>query len=338
MDGRRDGPRGARVEYLRSVVQGVLARRPELVAAQPHWPWARLLPATSGGDARTEWSRLRDAAVLANLAALAAAPRRSDYTVLAALVAQLGGPVVARIQHERSAELEPDPDFPIGTAFTRALSPTHYRPVFAADPATDPTDTTDTTGTGESALDEPELGELCAAVSMRFLVQGVDDQPPATPIGSVEEFLHCFASASLPEWRRHLVHYAVEPWAPYARQLADLAEEAGHEGYRDGMRLFLAALRDETILGERQTIAAEVRRLVDESGLSRRDFARRVGTSASRLSSYAMGGTTPSAAMFVRIRRAARHLRTEEQLAAEPAPAAPAAPAAATPGLAADSG
>ena len=38
------------------------------------------------------------------------------------------------------------------------------------------------------------------------------------------------------------------------------------------------------------------------SGLTQRDFARRMGTSASRVSTYVNGLVTPSASMMIRIR------------------------------------
>lgn len=298
------GPQGARAQFLWTVVKDAVDRREEFRAARPEWPWAQILPPPDGAaEVRGEWVRLRDSAVVCNLASLAVAPRPEDYDVLEELVAQLGGMAVAKIQHDRTFPLEPDPDLPIGTAFTLALTPAVYRSL--------------------SASADEDLAELCACASMRFLLQGMDDVEPAPPIETVEEFLHCFETASLLEWRRQLMHYALEPWSPYTRELVELAEQAGHQDYLDGMRLFLDALREETNQGERQTIAAEVRRLVDDSGLSRREFARRVGTSASRLSSYAVGGTTPSAAMFLRIRRAASQLRAEAASRTSGTPAPP---------------
>src|ERR1019366_1744013 len=70
---------------------------------------------------------------------------------------------------------------------------------------------------------------------------------------------------------------------------------------------------------ERTQVASEVRRLVECSGLSQRDFAERIGTSGSRLSTYISGKVVPSAALMVRMRRVACH-------AGEPAdrPGAPA--------------
>ena len=64
--------------------------------------------------------------------------------------------------------------------------------------------------------------------------------------------------------------------------------------------------RNLTAESERQDVAAEVRNLVDRSGLSRQDFADRIGTSRSRLSTYMSGKVVPSAALMVRMRRVAQ--------------------------------
>ena len=58
-----------------------------------------------------------------------------------------------------------------------------------------------------------------------------------------------------------------------------------------------------------QTVIVRGRRIVAMSGLSQRAFAARVGTSASRLSSYVHGHVVPSATMMLRIKRVERHLR-----------------------------
>ncbi len=54
---------------------------------------------------------------------------------------------------------------------------------------------------------------------------------------------------------------------------------------------------------EREHVASEVRNMVATSGLTRQEFAARIGTSASRLSTYANGKVVPSAALMVRMRR-----------------------------------
>lgn len=68
------------------------------------------------------------------------------------------------------------------------------------------------------------------------------------------------------------------------------------------MERVIATARQETEGAERKAVATEVDRLVRASGLSRAEFASRIGTSASRLSTYATGKVTPSAALLVRMR------------------------------------
>jgi transcriptional regulator with XRE-family HTH domain len=58
---------------------------------------------------------------------------------------------------------------------------------------------------------------------------------------------------------------------------------------------------------ERADVASEVRDLVAISGLSKQDFAERLGTSRSRLSTYMSGKVVPSATLLVRMRRVAGH-------------------------------
>jgi transcriptional regulator with XRE-family HTH domain len=56
---------------------------------------------------------------------------------------------------------------------------------------------------------------------------------------------------------------------------------------------------------DRAEVAARIRGAVASSGLTNAEFARFVGTSASRLSTYLSGKVTPSSAMLVRIERVA---------------------------------
>lgn len=60
---------------------------------------------------------------------------------------------------------------------------------------------------------------------------------------------------------------------------------------------------------ERDQVASEARELVARSGLSRHDFADRMGTSRPRLSTYMAGKVVPSAALMVRMRRVERLAR-----------------------------
>ena len=78
--------------------------------------------------------------------------------------------------------------------------------------------------------------------------------------------------------------------------------------------------REEAEKSEREAVAAEIDGLVRASGLSRADFASRIGTSASRLSTYVTGKVTPSAALLVRMRHVARRERGGRELLAMPPP------------------
>jgi ribosome-binding protein aMBF1 (putative translation factor) len=59
--------------------------------------------------------------------------------------------------------------------------------------------------------------------------------------------------------------------------------------------------RTDTEQRERDLVAERVRAAIEKSQLPARDFADRIGTSASRLSTYATGKVIPSAAMLMRI-------------------------------------
>jgi DNA-binding transcriptional regulator YiaG len=70
---------------------------------------------------------------------------------------------------------------------------------------------------------------------------------------------------------------------------------------------------------ERAEVATEVRNLVSASGLSQQDFAARLGTSRSRLSTYMSGKVVPSAALIVRMRRVARQVSDHMPVGSTPA-------------------
>lgn len=70
----------------------------------------------------------------------------------------------------------------------------------------------------------------------------------------------------------------------------------------------LERARRDAAADEREEVAAEVRQIVARSGLGRAELAARIGTSASRLSTYLNGKVTPSAALMVRMRRLADRL------------------------------
>jgi ribosome-binding protein aMBF1 (putative translation factor) len=77
-------------------------------------------------------------------------------------------------------------------------------------------------------------------------------------------------------------------------------------GVTKAMEIVIAQARQAMEAAERAEVAAEVQRLIHESGLSRQEFASQIGTSASRLSTYATGKVVPSAELLVRMQHVAR--------------------------------
>ncbi len=114
---------------------------------------------------------------------------------------------------------------------------------------------------------------------------------------------------SLEHWRRLGAAVRAEPWGPVARRVEEVLSYSRPYGVAAALERTISQAREEAERAEREAVAAEVDELVRASGLSRGAFAFRVGTSASRLSTYATGKVTPSAALMVRMRRAADQRR-----------------------------
>jgi DNA-binding transcriptional regulator YiaG len=116
----------------------------------------------------------------------------------------------------------------------------------------------------------------------------------------------------LADWHRIVVAIRADPWGKTARQVEEVLSHSRPYGVAEAMRTALHRAREQAEARERATVAAEIREAVRRSGLSRADFASRIGTSASRLSTYTSGKVIPSAALMVRIRHAAgRQSRNE---------------------------
>ena len=108
----------------------------------------------------------------------------------------------------------------------------------------------------------------------------------------------------MPDWQPVLADIRRHPWGRVARRVGRWA--AMLEG-DPAARLFTLAIeraRQRRETDERDEVAHEIRDAIAGSGMTAAEFAASVGTSASRLSTYATGRVVPSATMLVRIRRA----------------------------------
>jgi transcriptional regulator with XRE-family HTH domain len=76
------------------------------------------------------------------------------------------------------------------------------------------------------------------------------------------------------------------------------------------METALELARRQAEADERAAVATQIREAVKRSGLSRAEFASRIGTSPSRLSTYITGKVTPSATLKLRIQHTANRERS----------------------------
>lgn len=76
----------------------------------------------------------------------------------------------------------------------------------------------------------------------------------------------------------------------------------------------MASQSSTTVDPDRQCVVDGLHEALRHSGLSQASFARALGTSASRFSTYLSGSTSPSAALFFRARRLGLGLRVAGQL------------------------
>lgn len=112
----------------------------------------------------------------------------------------------------------------------------------------------------------------------------------------------------LDDWRRIVAELKRDPWGRTARQVEEVLSHSRPYGIAEAIETVLAGIRADVEAGEREQVAAEVRDAIARAGLRRADFASRIGTSPSRLSTYATGKVTPSATLMLRIRRLADRL------------------------------
>jgi len=144
------------------------------------------------------------------------------------------------------------------------------------------------------------------ALAFRNVDASPDDPVSGWPQEAIQAVLE---RGGLEHWRRLADAIQAEPWGPIARRVEQVLAYSRPYGVALAMERVIARSRDAAEALEREAVAAEVDALVRASGLSRAEFASRIGTSASRLSTYATGKVTPSAALLVRMR---------ELLAAQP--------------------
>lgn len=105
-------------------------------------------------------------------------------------------------------------------------------------------------------------------------------------------------------WDRIAAELRRQPYGAVARLLEDeVINAVSHDGERELFRQVLARARRRSEQDAKVEVVKRLRSLLARSGLSQRDFAAQLGTSASRFSTYLNGKVTPGADLLIRAER-----------------------------------
>jgi DNA-binding transcriptional regulator YiaG len=142
------------------------------------------------------------------------------------------------------------------------------------------------------------------------------DASPRDPVSDwpVEAIHTALERGGLSDWRLLATEIRAWPWGAVARRVEDILSYSRPYGIAKAMERLISQARDEVEEKERGEVATEVGRLITMSGLSRAEFASQIGTSSSRLSTYATGKVTPSATLMLRMFRVSGETAKREML------------------------
>lgn len=133
------------------------------------------------------------------------------------------------------------------------------------------------------------------------------DASPSDPVSTwpYEAVVTCMERGLVADWQPLIAAVRGQPWGEVARMVEAYAYARGDDRATAAFfGLVVDRARTTAEARERALVATRVRQAIAKSGMSQVAFARTVGTSASRLSTYAAGRVVPSAAMLVRIEEA----------------------------------
>ena len=108
------------------------------------------------------------------------------------------------------------------------------------------------------------------------------------------------------DWQPLFAELRRSPWGRVARRVERYLSYREPDGVGTLFALAIERARRDAERADCAEVASRVRDAVTRSGLTNQEFAQLVGTSASRLSTYLSGKVTPSAALLLRMERAAR--------------------------------
>ncbi|KAA1421710.1 helix-turn-helix transcriptional regulator [Nocardioides humilatus] len=234
--------------------------------------------------------------VMANLIGLAGLGEAEDFIAVSRLAKRYGYRLVATVQNAIDPLLGSAELMPLASSAVAAMSLTDRIALLVR----------------EAGLDADEAGEVAHRayqVGFWLVMAGVDPDRPGPVLTTPDQVAMAWDHGGMPAWRGQLAIIAANPWAPYCAEVRDLAAAAGRTAAVHALEECAKVYRTRFERRERELVAREIRELVAISGLSQREFASMLGTSASRLSTYVNGLVTPSATLMVRIRRVSEFVR-----------------------------
>jgi DNA-binding transcriptional regulator YiaG len=141
---------------------------------------------------------------------------------------------------------------------------------------------------------------MASTLVFRNVDVDVNDPVETWPL---EAMATAIGRGGLPEWRRIVAAIRRDPWGPVARAVEQVLSYERPYGTAELLDAAIARARTAAETAERDAVAEQMRELVRASGLNQAQFASRLGTSRTRLSTYLSGRVTPSAAMLLRAQR-----------------------------------
>ncbi len=127
----------------------------------------------------------------------------------------------------------------------------------------------------------------------------------------LEAMATAISRGSLSDWRRIVAAIRRDPWGPVARAVEQVLTYERPYGTAELLETAITRARVAAEQADREAVAARLRELVRASGLTRTEFAVRIGTSRTRLSTYLSGRVTPSAALLMRAERVSTMARPQ---------------------------
>src|SRR5215467_12146192 len=104
---------------------------------------------------------------------------------------------------------------------------------------------------------------------------------PGDPVETwpFEGVLAAVERGTIPDWRRLARAIEADPWGTVAQQVLEAVRLSRPYGTAELLEGVVARARKLAAESERAEVAGEIRALLQSSGLTRQEFAERVGTS-----------------------------------------------------------